>query len=145
MLTNQYWWRAFVITVVITVISVAIELVIGMAFALVMHRTLVGRGLVRTTTPGSPRAYLPAGMGDHHGRALRRPGRPSRRQRRGAVYPAESYRPETDHGADDVKSDQDVVEHGRDDPPCRQVARRGADPGRLRRGGRSPVESRCQG
>jgi multiple sugar transport system permease protein len=48
-LTNQYWWRAFVITVVITVISVAIELVIGMAFALVMHRTLVGRGLVRTT------------------------------------------------------------------------------------------------
>jgi multiple sugar transport system permease protein len=47
-LTNQYWWRAFVITLVITVISVAIELVIGMAFALVMHRTLVGRGLVRT-------------------------------------------------------------------------------------------------
>jgi trehalose/maltose transport system permease protein len=47
-LTNQYWWRAFVITVIITVISVALELVIGMAFALVMHRTLVGRGLVRT-------------------------------------------------------------------------------------------------
>ena len=34
---------------VITVISVAIELVIGMALALVMHRALVGRGLVRTT------------------------------------------------------------------------------------------------
>jgi multiple sugar transport system permease protein len=47
-LTNQYWWRAFVVTVIITVISVAIEFVIGMAFALLMHRTLVGRGLVRT-------------------------------------------------------------------------------------------------
>jgi multiple sugar transport system permease protein len=47
-LTNQYWWRAFVITVIITVVSVAIEFVIGMAFALLMHRTLVGRGLVRT-------------------------------------------------------------------------------------------------
>jgi multiple sugar transport system permease protein len=48
-LTNQYWWRAFAVTVVITVISVAVEFVIGMAFALLMHRTLVGRGLVRTT------------------------------------------------------------------------------------------------
>ncbi len=47
-LTNQYWWRAFLITVIITVISVAIEFVIGMVFALLMHRTLVGRGLVRT-------------------------------------------------------------------------------------------------
>ena len=47
-LTNQYWWRAFVVTVIITVISVALEFVIGMAFALLMHRTLVGRGLVRT-------------------------------------------------------------------------------------------------
>jgi multiple sugar transport system permease protein len=46
-LTNQYWWRAFLVTVVLTVISVAIELVIGMAFAPLMHRTLVGRGLVR--------------------------------------------------------------------------------------------------
>ena len=48
-LTNQYWWRAFLITVIITVISVALELVIGMAFALVMHRTLVGRGPVSYT------------------------------------------------------------------------------------------------
>jgi multiple sugar transport system permease protein len=47
-LTNQYWWRAFVLTVIITVVSVAIEFVLGMAFALLMHRTLVGRGLVRT-------------------------------------------------------------------------------------------------
>ncbi len=47
-LTNTYWWRAFVITVIITVISVAIEFALGMTFALLMHRTLVGRGLVRT-------------------------------------------------------------------------------------------------
>jgi multiple sugar transport system permease protein len=47
-LTNQYWWRAFVLTLIITVVSVAIEFALGMAFALLMHRTLVGRGLVRT-------------------------------------------------------------------------------------------------
>jgi multiple sugar transport system permease protein len=47
-LTNQYWWRAFEVTVIITVVSVAIEFVIGMTFALLMHRTVVGRGLVRT-------------------------------------------------------------------------------------------------
>ena len=48
-LTSPYWWTAFWNTVVITVISVAIELVFGMALAVVMHRTLFGRGLVRTT------------------------------------------------------------------------------------------------
>ena len=37
-------------TVLITVVSVAIELVLGMGLALVMHRTLVGRGIVRTST-----------------------------------------------------------------------------------------------
>jgi multiple sugar transport system permease protein len=47
-LTNQYWWRAFVVTLIITVVSVTIEFIIGMVFALLMHRTLVGRGLVRT-------------------------------------------------------------------------------------------------
>ncbi|WP_445166531.1 carbohydrate ABC transporter permease [Mycolicibacterium sp. Dal123E01] len=47
-LTDKYWWTAFVITVVITVISVAIEFVLGMALALVMHRTIFGKGLVRT-------------------------------------------------------------------------------------------------
>ncbi|MGH3993732.1 MAG: carbohydrate ABC transporter permease, partial [Pseudonocardiaceae bacterium] len=45
-LSNSYWWTAFLVTTVITVISVAIELVLGMGLALVMHRTLVGRGLV---------------------------------------------------------------------------------------------------
>ncbi|AKK29062.1 carbohydrate ABC transporter permease [Mycobacterium sp. EPa45] len=47
-LTDRYWWTAFVITAVITVISVAIEFVLGMALALVMHRTIFGKGLVRT-------------------------------------------------------------------------------------------------
>ncbi|RKT52663.1 carbohydrate ABC transporter permease [Saccharothrix australiensis] len=49
-LTNGYWWNAMWITVVITVVSVLIELALGMALALIMHRTLVGRGIVRTST-----------------------------------------------------------------------------------------------
>ncbi|SDH74529.1 multiple sugar transport system permease protein [Sinosporangium album] len=48
-LTNSYWWTAFGVTMLITVVSVAIELVLGMALAYVMHRTVVGRGLVRTS------------------------------------------------------------------------------------------------
>ncbi|QFU93604.1 carbohydrate ABC transporter permease [Amycolatopsis sp. YIM 10] len=49
-LTNSYWWTAFATTMGLTVVSVAIELVLGMALALIMHRTLVGRGLVRTVS-----------------------------------------------------------------------------------------------
>jgi multiple sugar transport system permease protein len=48
-LTSSRWWTDLQTTVVITVIAVSIEFVIGMALALVMHRALVGRGLVRTT------------------------------------------------------------------------------------------------
>ncbi|MBM7772075.1 multiple sugar transport system permease protein [Actinokineospora baliensis] len=55
-LTNSYWWSAFGVTTLITVISVAIELVLGMALALVMHRTLVARGLIRTV------ALIPYGI-----------------------------------------------------------------------------------
>jgi multiple sugar transport system permease protein len=47
-LTDRYWWTALAVTLVITVISVAIELVLGLALALVMHRTVVGKGVVRT-------------------------------------------------------------------------------------------------
>jgi multiple sugar transport system permease protein len=47
-LTSGYWWQAFGVTMLITVISVAIEFVLGLALALMMHRTLVARGLVRT-------------------------------------------------------------------------------------------------
>jgi multiple sugar transport system permease protein len=48
-LGNEFWWSAFLVTVLITVVSVAVEFVLGLAFALVMHRTLVARGLVRTS------------------------------------------------------------------------------------------------
>lgn len=47
-LTSSYWWHALWVTSVITIVSVAIELVLGMALALVMHRTIWGRGWVRT-------------------------------------------------------------------------------------------------
>ena len=47
-LTDNYWWTAFFVTLAITVISVAIEFVLGLALALVMHRTVFARGAVRT-------------------------------------------------------------------------------------------------
>jgi len=47
-LTDKYWWTAFFVTLAITVISVAIEFVLGLALALVMHRTIFARGLIRT-------------------------------------------------------------------------------------------------
>jgi multiple sugar transport system permease protein len=47
-LTSQFWWHALLVTVIITAVSVAFELTIGMALALVMHRTLWGKGTVRT-------------------------------------------------------------------------------------------------
>ncbi|MCX2733393.1 sugar ABC transporter permease [Saccharopolyspora sp. NFXS83] len=49
-LGNQYWWTAFGITVLITVAQLVIEFVLGMALALIMHRALIGRGLVRTVS-----------------------------------------------------------------------------------------------
>ena len=55
-LTNGYWWTAFGVTMLITVVSVVVELVLGMGLALIMHRTLVGRGLVRTS------ALIPYGI-----------------------------------------------------------------------------------
>ncbi|HYN35521.1 MAG TPA: sugar ABC transporter permease [Actinomycetota bacterium] len=42
------WWKAFGITTFITVVSVAVELIIGLGIALIMHRTIFGRGIVRT-------------------------------------------------------------------------------------------------
>ncbi|MYR06128.1 ABC transporter permease subunit [Gordonia sp. SID5947] len=47
-LTDNYWWTAFSVTLGITIVSVAIELVLGMAIALVMHRTIFGKGTIRT-------------------------------------------------------------------------------------------------
>ena len=47
-LQSGLWWEVVFNTVLITVISVAIELVLGMIIALVMHRAIFGRGAVRT-------------------------------------------------------------------------------------------------
>src|SRR5918992_1133657 len=46
-LTSSIWWTDVFNTLVITVTSVALELVLGMAIALVMHRAIFGRGPVR--------------------------------------------------------------------------------------------------
>ncbi|MET1133121.1 MAG: sugar ABC transporter permease [Aeromicrobium sp.] len=48
-LSSDIWWNAFGFTLLLTVVSVVIELVLGMGLAIVMHRTIVGRGLVRTS------------------------------------------------------------------------------------------------
>jgi multiple sugar transport system permease protein len=47
-LTDPVWWTAFATTFAITVVSVAIELVLGFGFAWVMYRILRGRSIVRT-------------------------------------------------------------------------------------------------
>ncbi len=49
-LTSDLWWQGVLNTTLIAVISVAIELVLGMGLALVMHKALFGRGIVRTAT-----------------------------------------------------------------------------------------------
>jgi multiple sugar transport system permease protein len=48
-LSSELWWTDFFNTLLIVVISVAIELVLGMALALVMNRAIFGRGIVRTS------------------------------------------------------------------------------------------------
>ena len=48
-LSSPIWWTAFGVTMFITIISAFFELVFGMLLAIVMHRTIVGRGLVRTS------------------------------------------------------------------------------------------------
>jgi multiple sugar transport system permease protein len=47
-LQSSTWWSDLWNTVIITVISVGLELVLGMLIALVMHRAIFGRGPVRT-------------------------------------------------------------------------------------------------
>ncbi|MCV7196022.1 sugar ABC transporter permease [Mycobacterium angelicum] len=47
-LTDRYWWTALAVTLGITVVSVTFEFLLGLALALVMHRTVVAKGLVRT-------------------------------------------------------------------------------------------------
>ena len=48
-LGSSLWWQTVFNTTFITVVSVAIELVLGMILALVMHRAIFGRGAVRTS------------------------------------------------------------------------------------------------
>lgn len=48
-LSSPIWWTAFGVTMFITVVSAFFELVFGMLLAIIMHRTIVGRGLVRTS------------------------------------------------------------------------------------------------
>ena len=55
-LSSSYWWTALWVTLVITVFSVAITLVLGMLLAMLMHRTIFGRGTVRTA------ALIPYGI-----------------------------------------------------------------------------------
>ncbi|HEY3907734.1 MAG TPA: sugar ABC transporter permease [Streptosporangiaceae bacterium] len=55
-LSSSYWWHSLVVTLVITVFSVGIGLVLGMLLAMLMNRTLFGRGTVRTA------ALIPYGI-----------------------------------------------------------------------------------
>lgn len=48
-LTSPVWWQALANTLLITVASVSVELVLGLVFALVMHRAVIGRRMVRTS------------------------------------------------------------------------------------------------
>jgi multiple sugar transport system permease protein len=55
-LGSPYWWQALKVTLIITIFSVSISLVLGMLLAMVMHRTIFGRGSVRTA------ALIPYGI-----------------------------------------------------------------------------------
>ncbi|HEY3021100.1 MAG TPA: sugar ABC transporter permease [Solirubrobacteraceae bacterium] len=55
-LSSKLWWLDVGHTALITVVSVALELVLGMLLALVMHRAIFGRGLIRTS------ALIPYGI-----------------------------------------------------------------------------------
>jgi multiple sugar transport system permease protein len=48
-LSSGIWWGAFAVTVIITVVSVAVELVLGMSFAMLLNWTPIWRNLVRTS------------------------------------------------------------------------------------------------
>lgn len=48
-LSSGIWWQAFWVTSFMTFFGVIFELILGMALAIIMHRTIVGRGLVRTS------------------------------------------------------------------------------------------------
>ncbi|MFO6505201.1 carbohydrate ABC transporter permease [Corynebacterium freneyi] len=47
-LSSGYWWESLWVTAFITVTSVIMELILGLAIAMVMHRAMFGRGIIRT-------------------------------------------------------------------------------------------------
>jgi multiple sugar transport system permease protein len=47
-LSDPIWWRAFANTLLITVVTVAVELVLGFAIAMLMHRVVLPRRTLRT-------------------------------------------------------------------------------------------------
>jgi multiple sugar transport system permease protein len=49
-LTSEVWWQSLLNTLIITLGSVSIELILGFGLALVMHRTLFARSIVRAVT-----------------------------------------------------------------------------------------------
>jgi multiple sugar transport system permease protein len=55
-LSSPYWWESLKVTLIITVFSVSISLVLGMLLAMLMHKTIFGRGSVRTA------ALIPYGI-----------------------------------------------------------------------------------
>ncbi|QIK68222.1 sugar ABC transporter permease [Nocardioides sp. HDW12B] len=48
-LSDSLWWTDVFNTLIIMVITVSVELVIGFAFAMVMHRVVFARGIIRTS------------------------------------------------------------------------------------------------
>ncbi len=48
-LTDQLFWRDTAVTVLYMLVTVAFELVIGFIFAMVMHRVIFARGIIRTS------------------------------------------------------------------------------------------------
>lgn len=48
-LTDSLWWLDVFNTVFIMVVTVSVELVVGFAFAMVMHRIVFARGVIRTS------------------------------------------------------------------------------------------------
>lgn len=48
-LSSPVWWQALLNTLIITIVSVSLELVLGFALALLMHRAFFGRQFVRAS------------------------------------------------------------------------------------------------
>ena len=48
-LSSNLWWKDLIHTLILTGLSVSLELVLGMLLALAMHRAIFGRGLIRTS------------------------------------------------------------------------------------------------